>query len=97
MGTIKTTFKAIHQGGTVCDYCRYLKDAGFGEEDRLEIYRDRDTPDLIIHDILRMAELTVREEPRLSYQKHKVMSEKDKARLRSRMPVEATRSAQGEV
>lgn len=81
MATIKTTFKAIHKVGTVCDYCRYLVAEGFGKGYILEIYRDCDEPDLIINNISRMAELTVREEPYLSFQKFRPMDEK--ARLRT--------------
>lgn len=59
MPVIKTTFKAVHKGGTVCDYCRYLVSEGFDKTYRLEIYRDREEPDLIVTNIERIAELEV--------------------------------------
>lgn len=57
MPVITTTFKALHKGGTVCDYCRYLVSEGFDKSYTLEIYRDREEPDLIVNDIERIAEL----------------------------------------
>ena len=50
--------------------CRKLLSEGYPEDTRLEIYRNRETPDLVISSIGLGAQYTVKEEPNVHFAKY---------------------------
>lgn len=60
MPTIKITFKTLRvRNYSIIDYCRYLIEDNCDPNSRLEVYRDRDEPDVVVRNIGEAAQLAV--------------------------------------
>lgn len=75
MKTIKINRKdlgdlARHTNTPTLAKCRKLISEGVDPDTRLEVYRDRDEPDIIVLNIGLAAKLSVKEEPRVHFCKY---------------------------
>lgn len=64
MNVVKIKFEDLGKSQSVFSYSRTLKDQGYPKETRLEVYRDRLNPDLIVKQIGRIWDYSLTETDR---------------------------------